>query len=193
MTQQTALPPAAAAPQPPRRLRSVLSVDHFFGSLFLLTVYPALGLLLAARKPGTATSAGVVGASLFCYSASAGFPRIPAVLQLVLVGTLGTFVYAQFHSAFALQVGRDFSSGAMRFVLVTMPAMAIMVTCARCAGPPERSWARWRTGLFLVLHDARRAWLYSGTLGIVTLDCTLLLAFRGRRPARPGSATGADR
>ncbi|MER8028879.1 MFS transporter [Streptomyces bauhiniae] len=274
MTQQTAEQQTGASLSAPRHLRSALFLDHFFGSLGLFTVFPVLGLLLAARTSGMGT--GWVGTGLFCYTASAGlsalvlnrwlhrvgyrtgmvggvllsalafgslpYPTLPwalcgllilagtgvsvhytvsrvliaeavgddigrhrifslfqiavnagamlgpflanalygggdprplmtvialcyllagavmvpgiprghrppptsgswplsramlrevvrtsAVWRLVVVGTLGTFVYAQFYSAFALYVGRDFESGAVRSVLLAVPAVSIVV------------------------------------------------------------------
>ncbi|MFJ2648445.1 MFS transporter [Streptomyces sp. NPDC087420] len=276
MTHQpgTLTPLEAPAARAPRHLRSALSLDHLLGSLGLFTVFPVLGLLLAARAPGSGTA--VVGAGLFCYTASAGLaaltlnrwlhrvgyrtgmvggvllsavafgslpyagtawalcallvlagtgvsihftlsrvliaevvhdnigrnrifslfqiavnagamlgpfvanllytdsdPRLlmgfvalcylgagavmvpgvpahrrppatsgtwpvskavllrvvrtPAMLRLVVVSTLGTFVYAQFYSAFALSVGRDFESAAARSVLIAAPAVSIVL------------------------------------------------------------------
>ncbi|MEU7885533.1 MFS transporter [Microbispora bryophytorum] len=54
----------------PRLLRPALALDHLFGSLGLFSVFPVLGLLLAARSPASGTA--VVGVGLFCYTTSAG-------------------------------------------------------------------------------------------------------------------------
>ncbi|WP_328782672.1 MFS transporter [Streptomyces canus] len=53
--------------------------------------------------------------------------RDPAMLRVVLTGTLGTFVYAQFYSAFALYVGREFSSAFLRSALIAGPAVLIVL------------------------------------------------------------------
>ncbi|MGW0836160.1 MFS transporter [Streptomyces prunicolor] len=53
--------------------------------------------------------------------------RTPTMLRVVLTGTLGTFVYAQFYSAFALYVGREFTSTLLRSAFIAGPAVLIVV------------------------------------------------------------------
>ncbi|MDH6226004.1 MULTISPECIES: MFS transporter [Streptomyces] len=299
MTQQTAVRHPGAPLRAPRHMRSALFLDHLFGSLGLFTVFPVLGLLLAARTPGTGS--GWVGAGLFCYTASAGLsalvlnrwlhrvgyrtgmvggvllsavafgslpypsapwalcallilagtgvsvhytvsrvliaeavsddigrhkifslfqiavnagamlgpfianalyregdprllmavialcyllaggvltPGVPrghrppatsgswplsrsmlrevvrtsAVWRLVVVGTVGTFAYAQFYSAFALYVGRDFDSGAMRSALLAVPALSIVLLQTLVTAGVGRLMAAGRTPLNLLGH-----------------------------------------
>lgn len=57
-----------------RRLQLVLAGETLFGSLGLFSLFPVLGLLLAARTPTAGTT--WVGVGLFCYTASAGLSAL---------------------------------------------------------------------------------------------------------------------
>ncbi|MFF7974930.1 MFS transporter [Streptomyces sp. NPDC007905] len=63
-----------------RPLRAALALETLVGSLGLYSVIPVLGPLLAARSPGSGTA--VVGAGLFCYTASAGLSATLAARRL---------------------------------------------------------------------------------------------------------------
>jgi MFS family permease len=53
--------------------------------------------------------------------------RNPDIRGVVAVSVLGAFVYAQFYSAFALYVGKEFESALLRAVLIAGPAVWIVL------------------------------------------------------------------
>jgi hypothetical protein len=52
---------------------------------------------------------------------------VPRTRRIVLVSVLGTFVYAQFYSAFVFYVAQEFDSATLRSFLVAGPAIWIVV------------------------------------------------------------------
>ena len=64
--------------------------------------------------------------------------RTPAMRRVLIITTVGAFVYAQFYSAFALFVGNAIDSAALRAVLLAGPAVAIVVIQVSVTGIVNR-------------------------------------------------------
>ncbi|WP_017558239.1 MFS transporter [Nocardiopsis baichengensis] len=72
------------------------------------------------RRPRPASGAWPVGRAVL-----ARVVRSPRMRRVVLAAGLGTFVYAQFFSAFALYVGKEFASPAVSAALIAGPSLAV--------------------------------------------------------------------
>ncbi|MCZ1005457.1 MFS transporter [Streptomyces lydicus] len=100
----------------PRRLMWVVALCYTLAALALLP-----GLPWSARPTRTSGTWPVSRRVLRQVLTT------PRVRRVILVSVLGTFVYAQFYSAFALYVGKEFDSAVLRSVLVAGPALWIVV------------------------------------------------------------------
>ncbi|MEU8348332.1 MULTISPECIES: MFS transporter [unclassified Streptomyces] len=100
----------------PRPLMAVVSLCYAAAAVTLLPGVPR------GRKPPPTSGGWPVGRQVLLRVA-----RTPDMARMVAVSFLGTFVYAQFYSAFVLYVGEEFTSAALRSALVAGPAVAIVL------------------------------------------------------------------
>jgi MFS family permease len=94
---------------------------------------------------------------------------VPRIRRIVLVSVLGTFVYAQFYSAFVFYVAKDFDSAALRSFLVAGPAIWIVVLQTGVTGVISRLMKRGTTP-FAVLGGANLLFGLSMTILGLGLD-----------------------
>jgi hypothetical protein len=173
----TAGQPRAGPAGASRSLRLVLALDHLLGSLGLFSLFPVLGLLLAARAPESGTA--VVGIGLFCYTASAGLSALLINRWLPRMRYLGGMAGSVVLSAVAFGL---------------LPYVEGVLTTGEALGSLAGG------SLFLGLYlrgDGRLYWLLLAGLALV--GTALLMASAGAahsapdpHPARPASARPAS-
>ncbi|GHF66427.1 MFS family permease [Amycolatopsis bartoniae] len=104
-----------------RPLLTVVAVCYILGAVVMLTRLPKV-LPVSRRRPAPPASGWPISRA-----AVVEVLRSPAAWRTVVVGMLATFVYAQFYSAFALFVAGNVAVPVFRAVLLSGPAIAIVV------------------------------------------------------------------
>lgn len=141
----------------PRRLMTVVALCYLAAAAVLAGGL-ARGVPAGERPPPTTggwpVSRRVLGLVL----------RTPAVRRVVVVSGVGTFVYAQFYSAFALYVGREFDSSVLRAALIAGPALLIVVAQTPTTAVVNRYLTR-GTSVLAVLSWANV--LFAGSMALL--------------------------
>jgi MFS family permease len=104
-----------------RPLVAMVATCYLLGAAVLLIGLPRV-LRQAVQRPAPTGSAWPVSRA-----GVAAVMRHPQAWRTVVVATLATFLYAQFYSAFALLVADQVTSSLLRAVLLSGPAIAIVV------------------------------------------------------------------
>lgn len=107
---------ALYSPAEPHKLMGVVALCYVAAAVVMLP-----GLPRGARPPET-SGRWPVGWQVLRQVATT-----PAIRRTVVVSVLGTFVYAQFYSAFAFYVAQRFDSAALRSFLLAGPAFWIVL------------------------------------------------------------------
>ncbi|MDQ8706956.1 MFS transporter [Streptomyces sp. LHD-70] len=107
---------ALYTPDDPQALIAVVAVCYAAAALAMLP-----GLPRGVRPPATSGKWPVSRQVL------RQIATVPSMRRTVLVSVVGTFGYAQFYSAFAFYVGKEFDSAALRSFLIAGPAFWIVV------------------------------------------------------------------
>jgi hypothetical protein len=104
-----------------RPLVAMVAACYLLGAAVLLVGLPRV-LRSATQRPAPTGSAWPMSRA-----GVAAVIRHPRAWRTVAVATLATFLYAQFYSAFALLVADQVTSSLLRAVLLSGPAIAIVV------------------------------------------------------------------
>jgi MFS family permease len=133
---------ALYSPSQPQKLMSVVALCYAAAAVALLPGVPR-----GSRPPAT-SGRWPVGRRVLRQVVT-----VPRIRRTVLVSVLGTFVYAQFYSAFVFYVAKEFDSAALRSFLVAGPAIWIVVLQAGVTAVISRLMRRGTTP-FAVLGGA---------------------------------------
>ncbi|GAA3465520.1 hypothetical protein GCM10018965_000720 [Nonomuraea roseola] len=104
-----------------RPLMAAVAVCYLLGAAILFIGLPRV-LPQAARRPRPTVNAWPVSRA-----GVAAALRSPHAWRTVVVATLATFLYAQFYSAFALMIADEITTPVLRAVLLSGPAIMIVV------------------------------------------------------------------
>lgn len=126
----------------PQRLMGVVALCYLAAAVVMLPGIPR------RTRPPAASSRWPVGRPVLRQVLT-----VPRIRRVILVSVLGTFVYAQFYSAFVFYVAQDFDSAALRSFLVAGPAIWIVVLQAGVTAVISRLMRRGTTP-FAVLGGA---------------------------------------
>lgn len=107
---------ALYSPDEPQQLMGVVALCYVAAGVAMLP-----GIPRGTRPPAT-SGRWPVGRRVLRQAVT-----VPRTRRIVLVSVLGTFVYAQFYSAFVFYVAQEFDSAALRSFLVAGPAIWIVV------------------------------------------------------------------
>ncbi|MEV5957080.1 MFS transporter [Streptomyces sp. NPDC051987] len=107
---------ALYSPAQPQQLLGVVALCYVAAAVVMLPGLPR------GQRPPAASGRWPVGRKVLRQVVTT-----PAIRRTVAVSVLGTFVYAQFYSAFAYYVAEDFGSATLRSFLLAGPAFWIVV------------------------------------------------------------------